>query len=80
MVALGKKRRQKVRPRVESFMNLPTNTPFVSTRQVPKKQHSTILTSTPIKGSLMEKENKKKKRNLGKRKGKTKRQREGQKK
>lgn len=63
----------KKRPRVENFINFPTKTLSVSTRQGRKKQHSTILTSTPIKDSLIEKENKKQNKILkekGKQKGK----------
>lgn len=59
---VGQETPPKKRPTVENFIHLPTKTPSVRTRQGRKKQHSTILTSTPIKDSLIEKENQKKKK------------------
>lgn len=63
----------KKRPKIETFIKLPTKVPSNSTRQGRKKQHSTILTSTPMKDNLIDKENKKIEKTLkekGKQKGK----------
>ncbi|XP_041983249.1 uncharacterized protein LOC121736227 [Aricia agestis] len=46
---------------VSKLIKLPEKTNTQNTRRGCKKQHATILTSTPIKESLIEKENKKKK-------------------
>ncbi|CAG5044344.1 unnamed protein product [Parnassius apollo] len=46
---------------LSKLIKLPEKTNTHNTRQGRKKQHASILTSTPIKESLIEKENKKKK-------------------
>lgn len=47
-------------PRIQNFIQMPKKTPVLKTRQGRQKQHATILTATPIKDALVEKENKKK--------------------
>lgn len=44
---------------LHDLIKLPEKTPVINTRQGRKKQHATILTSTPIKENLLEKENNK---------------------
>lgn len=44
---------------IQDLIKLPEKTPGFTTRQGRKKQHATVLTSTPIKENLIEKENKK---------------------
>ncbi|KAL1516473.1 hypothetical protein ABEB36_000382 [Hypothenemus hampei] len=44
---------------IQDFIKLPEKAPVCNTRQGRKKQHATVLTSTPIKKVLIEKENKK---------------------
>lgn len=46
--------------KIQDFIQMPKKTPVLKTRQGRKKQRATILTSTPIKDSLVEKENRKK--------------------
>lgn len=56
--------------KIQDFIQMPKKTPVLKTRQGRKKQHATILTSTPVKDFLVEKENKKKaKAEKGKGKG-----------
>lgn len=45
--------------KIQELIKLPEKSPVFNTRQGRKKQHATVLTSTPIKESLVEKENKK---------------------
>ncbi|GBP34937.1 hypothetical protein EVAR_26528_1 [Eumeta japonica] len=47
-------------PIIQNFIKLPEKSAVLKTRQGRKKQHATILTSTPIKDALIEKENKRK--------------------
>lgn len=49
--------------KIQDFIQMPKKTLFLKTRQGRKKQHATLLTSTPIKDTLIEKENKKKAKN-----------------
>lgn len=57
-------------PIIQNFIKLPEKSAVLKTRQGRKKQHATILTSTPIKDALLEKENKRKAKALkGKGKG-----------
>ncbi|KAH9636306.1 hypothetical protein HF086_003273 [Spodoptera exigua] len=60
-------------PSIQNFIQMPQKVAVVKTRQGMKKQHATILTSTPIKDVIVEKENKRKAKavkNEGKRTGK----------
>lgn len=49
----------------QDLIKLPEKTRVINTRQGRKKQHATILTSTPLKEDLIEKENKKMKKKEG---------------
>lgn len=63
---------------IQDFIKLPDKAPVVNKRQGRKKQHATVLTITPIKEDLVEKENKKtRKYQQDQRKGKEKKKWKG---
>ncbi|KAK9886282.1 hypothetical protein WA026_015793 [Henosepilachna vigintioctopunctata] len=56
-------------PTIQNFIQMPEKITVIKTNRGRKKQHATILTSTPLKDALVDKENKRKKK-AAKNKGK----------